>query len=122
MIIINMHLVKQFLIILISFFLTVVMFYLVAVVPAVFLLQQGNNNPPPPFDMGPQGIYFSNPIYQIPVTTLMFLVPLFGSLIAYILNGNKKNFTVYLPATVGYLLYSYWLILFYSNRGDPLGL
>ena len=108
-----MHLFKQLLIILVSFFLTIVAFYLCVVGPAVFLLQQGNENPPPPFDVGPNGIYFTHPMYQVPVTIALLLVPIFGSFIAYLLNGSRRNLTVLLPAIVGFLIYGGWVVFFY---------
>lgn len=87
------------------------MVYLAIILPAVVSIQNGNSNPPPPFDVGISGPYFSAPAYQIPATILVLITPIFGSGIAFLLNGNKKNLTVFMPMIVFYLLLIYFLIV-----------
>ncbi len=108
-----MYIFKQFLILLVSLFLMAVMFFLMIVLPAVIELQFGIDNPPPPFDIGPHKIYFTNPALQLPVVILILLTPLFGTLIAFLLNGLRKNKTVFIPAALGYLIFTLFLISYY---------
>lgn len=100
---------KQVLVTIISLFLTVVLLYLAAIIPATVMFRKGATNPPPPFDTGNNGIYFTEPMYQIPAFLLLLAAPAVGSIIAYLLNGGKREHVILLPM---YIFYGLFIIYF----------